>query len=130
MSLLLHFLNIFFLIFHTALTLFNLLGWIWKKTRLINLITISLTFASWLVLGFWYGWGYCLCTDWHWEVRQELGYSIQTNSYIQFLVQTLTGAELATQLLNWLTAGALVAAFILSALLNGLSLWKQPGRMF
>jgi len=54
------FLDIFFVIFHTSLITFNLFGWIWKKTRLANLITLGLTGASWLFLGLIVGvLGYC-----------------------------------------------------------------------
>ncbi|MFB6307620.1 MAG: DUF2784 family protein, partial [Flavobacteriales bacterium] len=86
-------LDIFFFVFHTFLILFNLLGWMVKKWRFYNLITLSLTAFSWIVLGFWFGWGYCFCTDWHWRVREQLGYEIRTNSYIDFLIMKLTGIE-------------------------------------
>ena len=50
---------------HTALVLFNMFGWIWKRTRVAHLITLGLTAFSWFALGAIYGWGYCLCTDYH-----------------------------------------------------------------
>ena len=81
------FLNYFFLIFHTALIFFNLFGWLFKKTRKWNLLTLGLTAFSWFIVGFWYGFGYCFCTDWHWQVRAKLGYPDPPNSYIQFLVE-------------------------------------------
>jgi hypothetical protein len=115
---LLQFLNIFFFIFHTALTLFNLLGWIWRSTRFLNLISILLTFSSWFILGIWYGWGYCPCTDWHWEVRQELGYKIQTHSYIKFLFSTITGLEIPAFIIEMITVTGLIMAFLLSSFTN------------
>jgi len=115
---LLQFLNIFFFIFHTALTLFNLLGWIWRSTRFLNLISILLTFSSWFILGIWYGWGYCPCTDWHWEVRQELGYKIQTHSYIKFLFSTITGLEIPAFIIEMITVTGLAMAFLLSSFTN------------
>ncbi|MBI5707465.1 MAG: DUF2784 family protein [Armatimonadetes bacterium] len=57
--------NAAFFVFHTALILFNLFGWVSRKTRKWQLVTLGLTACSWLVFGFWRGWGYCLCTDWH-----------------------------------------------------------------
>ncbi|MGZ8511472.1 MAG: DUF2784 family protein, partial [Chitinophagaceae bacterium] len=57
------FLNIFFFVFHTVFTLFNMVGWIFPRTRKLHLITLSITAFSWFVLGIWYGWGYCACTD-------------------------------------------------------------------
>ncbi len=80
------FLNIFFFVFHTVWTLFNMTGWMFRPTRRLHLVTLTLTALSWFVLGIWYGWGYCLCTDWHWQVRRELGFRDESNSYIHFLV--------------------------------------------
>ena len=85
------FLNIFFFIFHTTFTVFNIVGWIFPKTRKLHLITMSLTAFSWFILGIWYGWGYCFCTDWHWMVREKLGYRDQSRSYIHFLILKLAG---------------------------------------
>ena len=70
---LLKILNLFFFGFHTVLILFNIFGWLIPRWRLANLITLSLTAFSWFVLGIWYGWGYCFCTDWHWQIREMLG---------------------------------------------------------
>ncbi|MFN5168755.1 MAG: DUF2784 family protein [Cyclobacteriaceae bacterium] len=84
-------LNIFFFVFHTAFTLFNLFGWLWMKARRAHLVTMGLTAFSWLVLGIWYGWGYCVCTEWHWQVREAMGLFDQSDSYIHFLILNLTG---------------------------------------
>ena len=110
------FLNIFFFVFHTLFTLFNMAGWIFTKTRKLHLITLSLTAFSWFVLGIWYGWGYCACTDWHWEVREKLGYEDQSSSYIHFLLLKLTRYNLNPKLVEM---GTLII-FLLSF---GLSIW-------
>ena len=68
-------LDIFFVVFHSSLVLFNLFGWLWRKTRVINLVTLSLTGASWLFLGMIYGSpGYCPLTDWHFNILIKLTY--------------------------------------------------------
>src|ERR1044071_4702677 len=97
------FLNIFFFVFHTAFTVFNIVGWAFPKTRKLHLITICLTALSWFVLGIWYGIGYCACTDWHWQAREQLGYTDQSRSYIHFLILKLTGADLNTQMVETVT---------------------------
>lgn len=79
--------NIFFLVFHALLILFNLFGWIWKPLRKANLITLGLTGASWTFLGIFYGWGYCPLTDWHYQVLYKLGETDLPDSYIQYLLQ-------------------------------------------
>ena len=112
------FLNIFFFIFHTALTLFNIFGWIFKKTRKWNLITLLLTAFSWFFLGIWYGWGYCVCTHWHWNVREKLGYYDQSNSYIHFLVVKLSGINFNPELVDKVTLIVFLFALTMSVWLN------------
>jgi len=87
------FLDYYFLIFHTLFTLFNIFGWIWKKTRRFHLYTIAATLFSWVILGFWYGFGFCFCTQWHWQVMARLGRFPDERGYIQFLVNRVTGRE-------------------------------------
>ena len=112
------FLNYFFFCFHTALIFFNTFGWIFHKLRKWNLITLLLTAFSWFVLGIWYGWGYCFCTDWHWQVRRHLGYYDDTNSYIQFLAQKLTGINFSSKLVDTATAIVFFTSLALSIWLN------------
>lgn len=112
------FLNIAFIVFHTALILFNLFGWIWKSTRRMNLITLLLTAFSWIILGIWYGFGYCPCTDWHWQVRRALGYSDMPNSYIKFLVELWTGLEFSAHTINLWTTILFIGALGVSLYVN------------
>ncbi|WP_205509829.1 DUF2784 domain-containing protein [Longitalea arenae] len=111
-------LNYFFFIFHTVFTLFNVFGWIFPATRKWNLFTLLLTAFSWFVLGIWYGWGYCLCTDWHWDIRESLGYHDQQKSYIHFLLLKLTGFNFNEDLVNNATLIVFVISLIMSIWLN------------
>lgn len=112
------FLNIFFFVFHSIFTLFNIVGWAFPKTRKLHLITMLLTAVSWFVLGIWYGWGYCVCTDWHWRVREALGYHDRSNSYIHFLLLKLTGKNFDPQLVEVMTLIIFLICFVLSISLN------------
>jgi len=112
------FLDWFFAIFHSILTLFNLLGWIWKKTRQIHLLTIGITFLSWIGLGFFYGFGYCPFTDWHWQIKRKLGQTGLPASYVKYYVDKITGLDADP---FWVDACVLACALIalfLSAWLN------------
>lgn len=84
-------LNIFFIVFHTAVLLFNVFGWIWKKTRRWNLYILLATFFSWLVVGLWKGIGYCVITDLHWQVRRQLGEKILDGSFLDYLMRGIFG---------------------------------------
>ena len=110
------FLNIFFFVFHTVFTLFNVVGWTLPKTRKLHLITLSITAISWFVLGIWYGLGYCFCTDWHFQIREKMGYIDSSNSYIHFLILQLTGLNLNPKLVD----NATLVVFLISF---GLSIW-------
>lgn len=115
------FLNIFFFIFHTVFTLFNLIGWAFKKTRKLHLLTMLLTAGSWFILGIWYGWGFCFCTEWHWEVRAHLGNHDMPQSYITFLIAALFGIHLSDSLVETFTVIIFFCSLALSLILN----WKD-----
>lgn len=118
------FLNIFFFAFHTLFTLFNITGWMFRVTRKWNLATLLLTACSWFLLGIWYGWGYCACTDWHWQVREHLGYHDQSRSYIHFLLLTLTGIDFNANLVETVTLIVFLISFVMSGWLN-IRDWKR-----
>jgi hypothetical protein len=113
-----HFLNYFFFAFHTLLIFFNTLGWIFPATRKWNLITLLVTAFSWFVLGIWYGWGFCLCTEWHWQVREKLGYADMSNSYNHFLFLKLTGIDLNETLVDVVTVVVFFLSLALSTWMN------------
>jgi len=110
--------DIFFVVFHTVLTLFNALGWIWRKTRRINLITLLLTGASWFILGLFYGIGFCPLTQWHFEILKKLGDSNLPSSYIQYLVHRISGVMFNAELVDTITGVVFFSALIMSVVLN------------
>jgi hypothetical protein len=111
------FLNIFFLVFHSAFILFVLFGWIWIKARKVHLAAVVLTAVSWFGLGIFYGFGYCFCTDWHWSVLQRMGHADLPRSYIKFLIMTVTGWDLNDALVDAATVGAFLGVFALAVYL-------------
>ena len=118
------FLDYFFLIFHTLIIIFNLFGWLWKPTRKWNLLLLLLTGMSWFVLGLRYGIGYCPCTDWHWQVKLKLGEYDLPNSYIQYLVKTLSGLSISAEVADALAGGGFFLALIFSIWTNYRD-WKR-----
>jgi hypothetical protein len=110
-------LNVAFFVFHTAWIAFNCLGWISRRTRRWHLAALALTASSWFGLGVWYGWGYCPCTEWHWQVRERLGY-LDPPSYTQLLVRELTGIDLGVAWANGVTLGVFGIAAALSIIVN------------
>jgi hypothetical protein len=119
------FLDRFFFIFHLCIIVFNLFGWIWRRTRLANLIVLCGTLFSWTVLGIWHGFGYCPFTEWHWRVREALGDVDLPSSYIKFLVDSLTGLNVNSRLVDAAAIVLLLLALSASAVANALSLSKR-----
>jgi len=112
-------LDIFFVVFHTSVILFNLFGWIWRKTRKYNLILLVITGASWLILGLIVGTlGYCPLTDWHFDVLEKLGETDLPTSYVKYLADRLTGLDFDSSLVDKVTLYAFLAALGLSFFLN------------
>lgn len=111
-------LNIFFFVFHTAFTLFNMTGWAFRRTRKWHLFTLLITAASWFILGIWYGWGYCVCTDWHWQVREAMGIHDRSQSYIHFLLLKTTGVNFNPRLVENGTLIVFLVCTLLSVWLN------------
>ncbi|MBK7627156.1 MAG: DUF2784 domain-containing protein [Bacteroidales bacterium] len=118
-------LDIFFVLFHTFIILFNLFGWIWKRTRKYNLILLLLTGGSWLFLGLIVGTlGYCPLTDWHFAVLEKLGRTDLPLSYVKYLADRLTGLTFSSNLVDSVTLYAFLAALVLSLFLTSRDYFK------
>jgi hypothetical protein len=114
-----HILDIFFVIFHTSLILFNLFGWIWKRTRKYNLVVLALTGASWLFLGLIVGTlGYCPLTDWHFSILEKTGVTNLPYSYVKYLADRLTGLDLNPSVVDDVTMYSFLAALGISLFFN------------
>ncbi len=106
----------FFALLHGFLVLFNLSGWIFKPTRRLHLITTGTTILSWFGLGIFYGWGFCPCTQWHWQIKLRLGITDLPNSYVKYYADKWTGFAW-----NPITIDGIVV--VLGLLFFGLSCW-------
>lgn len=116
------FLDILLFIIHICVITFNLLGWIWKRTRRWHLWMVLLTLFSWLLLGIKYGLGYCFLTDWHWQIKRQLGDYDLPNSFIQYVFEQL-GITIAPATTDHITLLAFMVAILISLYLN---FFKKP----
>lgn len=114
--LILSFLNILFFVVHDLLIMFNMFGWVWPGTRKLHLMTIGATLFSWIGMGAWFGWGYCLCTDYHFRIRRELGIHQGETSYTELLLNQLPGVVASRQFADVLTVSVLVLILIATAI--------------
>jgi hypothetical protein len=111
-------LDVFFMILHPAIIVFNLTGWIFHKTRRWNLVLLLLTGASWFILGIWKGIGYCPLTDWHFSVLIKLGEKDLQVSYIAYLMNRTLGWRFSDEVTDYLTVALFTLALCCSVALN------------
>lgn len=111
----LQFLDYFLTVFHTTFVAFVLFGWAFKATRKAHLMALALTLAAWLVLGFWYGLGYCPLTDWHWDIKRELGERRLPNSFTKYIFDKVTGLDADKQVVDIVTALGLAFGVVMGA---------------
>ena len=108
-------LNILFFLFHTIILVFNLAGWMFRRTRRLHIVCLGATLFSWFVMGYWKGMGYCICTDWHFQVRREMGIKDNIHSYSQLIAKSFFGVEMDRTTSDLSAGGGLL--FILVATL-------------
>ena len=111
-------LDILLTIVHLSIVLFNLFGWIPKRTRKAHLVSLALTAASWFVLGIWYGMGYCPFTEWQWSVIEELGEKNLPNNFIEYFLEKITGHDFSSSFVGTLITVCVALAVMLSLYVN------------
>jgi hypothetical protein len=110
-------LNLFFHATHVLFVFFILTGWAFRKTRTLHLILMALTAFSWIGLGFFYGWGYCFWTDWHWRVRDRMGIQ-HPASYIKLLADTVTDSNWNAEMIDFVTAILFLIVIVVTIVVN------------
>ena len=108
------FLDALLSLLHLLVIVFVLTGWAMKRTRKAHLILLGLTLFSWLGLGYRYGLGYCPLTDWHWQVKRKLGETGLPSSYIKYYLDSGTGADWNSSLVDAAVGGLGVVALSLN----------------
>jgi hypothetical protein len=111
-------LDIFFTILHLSIIGFNLFGWIPKRARKSHLISISLTAASWFILGIWYGTGYCPVTDWQWRVKTQLGEKDLPSNFVEYCLKKITGSDVSSAFVDTLIAVCFCVAVVMTMYVN------------
>ncbi len=111
------FLDVLLALLHLLLIVFVLTGWAMKQTRRAHLTLLGLTAFSWLGLGYWYGFGYCPLTDWHWQVKRKLGESGLPGSYVKYYLDSVTGSDWDAFLIDASVAGLGLAALSLNLII-------------
>ena len=107
-----------FTLLHIVIIGFNLFGWIWPSTRKLHLIVVALTLGCWLILGIWYGIGYCPITDWQWQIKQKLGEVNLPNSFVKYYADKISGQNISAALIDTITGISFASAIIITIYVN------------
>lgn len=108
----------FFTFLHLVIIGFNLFGWIWRRTRKLHLIVVGLTLGCWLIIGIWYGIGYCPITDWQWQIKERLGETGLPNSFVKYYADKLSGKNISSSLIDTITAVSFAVAILCTVYVN------------
>ena len=119
-------LDISFYVIHIAIILFCLFGWILHQSRRTHLAFIGIIFVCWFGLAPWYGWGYCPLTDWHWNIKKQLGVEGLPWSFIKHLWDSIFPHPITASTADNLTIAGFILATFLSVYLNFFS--GKPGK--
>ena len=110
------------------MVLFVLTGWIFKSVRKGHLILIGLILISWLGIGWYKGViGYCPLTDWHWDIKRELGERNIPSSFIEYMLEKITGLDLNRKLVDMGTAVGLILSVLAAGYVNLKSWFSKRG---
>lgn len=108
----------FFTLLHLLIIGFNLFGWIWPSARKAHLIVVTLTLSCWLILGIWYGLGYCPITDWQWQIKERLGEVNLPNSFIKYYADMISGQDISSSFIDTVTGISFTLAVIITIYVN------------
>ncbi|WP_316821850.1 DUF2784 domain-containing protein [Pedobacter gandavensis] len=111
-------LDYFYTLLHLLIIGFNLFGWVFPATRRLHLYGVAITLSCWLILGIWYGIGYCPITDWQWQVKEQLGERNLPNSFVKYYGDRMTGYDINPELVDTLTLGVFLISISISVYLN------------
>lgn len=112
-------LNMALHLLHMGMVLFMLTGWAFRGLLLAHRIMLALIWGSWLGLGVYVQFlGYCILTDWHWQLKEAMGEYGMPPAYIEYLLWQLAAPDLPDTLVAYGTGGAFVV-------LTFLSLWRR-----
>ncbi|KIO74628.1 hypothetical protein TH53_25360 [Pedobacter lusitanus] len=107
-----------FTLLHLIIIGFNLFGWIWPATRKAHLLVVALTLSCWLILGIWYGIGYCPVTDWQWQIKEKLGETDLPNSFVKYYADKISGQKVSSSFIDAITAISFAAAIMMTVYVN------------
>lgn len=82
------------------------------------MISVLLTLGSWVIPGFFYGFGYCFLTDWHWNVKWHLGEENLPDSFIKYALDNLFDTSFPADAVDTATVIGFAFALVMTIVKN------------
>lgn len=121
-------LNIFLHIIHSTMVWFVLLGVFFKRLIPLHFTIITLIWISWIGLGIkMKHLGYCILTDWHWQVKYRLAETDLPASYITYMLQMLTGVRFEDRSIA-IFAGSVMVLITITSGTRFIIWWRSNGQ--
>lgn len=79
-----------------------------------------------MILGIFYGFGYCPLTDWHFEVLRKLGVYDLPGSYIKYLIDRIFQTDVNSEMVDLLTLVVYLVLLVISIIANLITLKANP----
>ena len=108
---------------HVLVVLCVVFGWVPKRTRRGHRWLVACTFMSWVALGPFYGFGYCVLTGWHWDIKGARGLKPETSSFIKWAIDSSTGWDAPAAWVN----NATIGVFVVICLITPVLWWRERG---
>jgi hypothetical protein len=81
-----------------------------------------ITIFSWLILGLKFGIGYCFLTDWHWDIKRQLGETELPASFVKYFLDKYTSFDISAGVVDLATGLSFGMVVLISVYLN----WIYP----
>ena len=105
-------LNVIFHFLHLSMIMMNLTFWISYRTLWMAQLSVLVTLLSWFGFGYFYGFGYCFLTDWHWQIKEKLGQKNLPASYLKYVLDKVTGFEWDSGLVDKMAFAGIIFSFM------------------
>lgn len=92
---------------------------------MLHIVCLGATLFSWFVMGAWKGMGYCICTDWHFQIRRNMGIHDNIHSYIQLIAKSFFGVEMDRMTSDLSAGGGLLFILLATLAVWGAGLFRK-----
>ncbi|HEX4339303.1 MAG TPA: DUF2784 family protein [Polyangiaceae bacterium] len=100
-------------VLHVAVVLAFVFLWIPRSTARWHYRLVALVAFSWIVVGFMKGSvGYCFLTDLHWRVKRARGVTHLPGSFLKYIADHVSGANVSPGLINGIAAVTFVGVCV------------------